>query len=217
MGFLGYAKVACTQPRRVAATSLARRVALEVGCSLGTKVGFQIRHDKRCNDNTQIKFMTDGIFLLECLKEDNLRDYSAIILDEVHERTLNMDTIFGLVKQVLKKRMDLKVIVTSATMNSGGFAEYFDNAPSFEIPGRQHDVQVFYSDYDIDPLQMTNQITKKVVEINLKKSPGDILVFMTGKLEIEEAADALEKTLSSYSDCDSDSDSDSSLKDSRTF
>ena len=140
-------------------------------------------------------FMTDGIFLLECLKEDNLRDYSAIILDEVHERTLNMDTIFGLVKQALKKRTDLKVIVTSATMDSGKFAEYFDNAPSYEIPGRQYDVQVSYLDQDVILRSMTHQVVQKVVGIHRGNDPGDILAFMTGKEEIEDAAEEIQQVL----------------------
>ena len=191
----GRKKIVCTQPRRVAAKSLAARVAEEVGCQLGTDVGYQIRHEKKCDDNTKIIFMTDGVFLIECLKDDDLRDYSVVILDEVHERTLNMDATFGIVKEILKKRSTLKVIVTSATMNSGDFSKYFNNAETIEIEGRQFKVPITYEDKDTPLRTMVNDVVQKVAMIHWQNGPGDILAFLTGKEEIEDAADALDDIL----------------------
>merc|ERR1719341_3198759 len=144
-GYTQYGMVGCTQPRRVAAMSVAKRVSDEVGCELGDDVGYSIRFEDCTSDKTQIKYMTDGILLRESLREPDLDMYSVIIMDEAHERSLNTDVLFGLLRSVVARRTDLKLIVTSATMNSEKFATFFGNVPTFKIPGRTFPVEVMYS------------------------------------------------------------------------
>jgi pre-mRNA-splicing factor ATP-dependent RNA helicase DHX38/PRP16 len=123
--------IGCTQPRRVAAVSVAARVATEVGTKLGDIVGYSIRFEDVCSSHTVIKYMTDGVLLRESLNDADLENYSAIIMDEAHERSLNTDVLFGILKKVAQRRTDIKIIITSATMNAQKFSQFFDNAPIF--------------------------------------------------------------------------------------
>ncbi|CAG8708548.1 22624_t:CDS:2 [Dentiscutata erythropus] len=188
-GFAARGKIGCTQPRRVAAMSVAKRVAEEVGCRLGEEVGYTIRFEDCTSPNTQIKYMTDGTLLRECLLDPNLTQYSVIILDEAHERTINTDVLFGLLKKTLKNRPELRVIVTSATLNAEKFSKYFYNCMIFTIPGQNFPVEVLYTkepetDY-LDAALIT------VMQIHLSEPPGDILLFLTGQEEIDTACEIL--------------------------
>lgn len=188
-GYAKYGKIACTQPRRVAAMSVAKRVSEEFGCKLGEYVGYSIRFDDCCSQDTIIKYMTDGMLLREALIDKNLTQYSVIMLDEAHERTIHTDILFGLLKQALRVRNDLKLIVTSATLDADKFTAFFNNCPKFSIPGRTFPVEVFYaketeSDY-LDAALIT------VMQIHLTEPRGDILVFLTGQEEIDTACQIL--------------------------
>jgi pre-mRNA-splicing factor ATP-dependent RNA helicase DHX38/PRP16 len=125
--------------------SVAQRVANEMGCKLGSTVGYSIRFEDCTSQETQIKYMTDGILLRESLNDADLDKYCAIVMDEAHERSLNTDVLFGLLKKVTERRLDLKLIITSATMNSQKFSDFFGNAPIFHIPGRTFPVDTFFS------------------------------------------------------------------------
>ncbi|KAJ9662404.1 DEAH-box ATP-dependent RNA helicase prp22 [Coniosporium apollinis] len=188
-GFANEGMIGCTQPRRVAAMSVAQRVAEEVGCKLGHEVGYTIRFEDCTNSDTKIKYMTDGIMQREILLDPLLSKYSVIMLDEAHERTIATDVLFGLLKKALKRRPDLKVIVTSATLDAEKFSEYFYNCPIFTIPGRTYPVEIMYSrepesDY-LDAALVT------VMQIHLTEPPGDILLFLTGKEEIDTSCEIL--------------------------
>merc|ERR1719201_2073987 len=137
--------IACTQPRRVAAMSVSQRVADELDVSLGTHVGYSIRFEDRTSAETILKFMTDGMLLREAMGDPMLDKYSCIILDEAHERTLATDVLFGLVKEVMKQRPDMKVIIMSATLDATKMQEYFNDCPLLNIPGRTFPVEVFYT------------------------------------------------------------------------
>lgn len=148
MNEAGYTRngvIGCTQPRRVAAVSVAQRVADEMGVKLGSDVGYSIRFEDCTSPETKIKYMTDGILLRESLTDPDLDKYCAIVMDEAHERSLNTDVIFGLLKKVTQNRMDLKIIITSATMNADKFSTFFGGAPVFNIPGRTFPVDIFFS------------------------------------------------------------------------
>lgn len=189
--------VGCTQPRRVAAMSVAKRVSEEVGCKLGEDVGYSIRfEDKTSYTKTRIKYLTEGILLREMLTDPNLDSYSCIIMDEAHERSLNTDILLGLFRQLLRRRRDLKLIVTSATMNADRFSIFFGNAPQFFIPGRTFPVDVFYSKTATPDYVET--AVKQVMTIHLGnlKSDGDILVFMTGQEDIEATCELINEKLS---------------------
>lgn len=188
-GFANHGMIGCTQPRRVAAMSVAKRVAEEVGCKLGQEVGYTIRFEDCTSPETKIKYMTDGMLQREILVDPNLRKYSVIMLDEAHERTIATDVLFGLLKKTLKRRPDLKVIVTSATLDADKFSEYFNKCPIFTIPGRTYPVEVMYSrepesDY-LDAALVT------VMQIHLNEPPGDILLFLTGQEEIDTSCEIL--------------------------
>ncbi|GJW53731.1 probable pre-mRNA-splicing factor ATP-dependent RNA helicase DEAH5 [Tanacetum coccineum] len=188
-GYTTRGKIGCTQPRRVAAMSVAKRVAEEFGCRLGEEVGYSIRFEDRTGPGTVIKYMTDGMLLREILLDKKLCQYSVIMLDEAHERTINTDVLFGLLKGLLKRRPDLRLIVTSATLDADKFSGYFFNCNIFTIPGRTFPVEIFYakqpeSDY-LDAALIV------VMEIHLKEPEGDILVFLTGQEEIEYACQCL--------------------------
>lgn len=188
-GFAEHGIIGCTQPRRVAAMSVAKRVAEEVGCRLGQEVGYTIRFEDCTSPETRIKYMTDGMLQREVLLDPNLSKYSVIMLDEAHERTIATDVLFGLLKKTLKRRPDLKVIVTSATLDAAKFSEYFNKCPIFTIPGRTFPVEVMYSkepesDY-LDAALVT------VMQIHLTEPPGDILLFLTGQEEIDTSSEIL--------------------------
>lgn len=144
-GYTANGKIGCTQPRRVAAMSVAKRVAEEVGCRLGEEVGYAIRFEDCTSPSTVIKYMTDGMLLREALLDDAVSAYSVIILDEAHERTIHTDVLFGILKGILRRRKDLKVIVTSATLDAEKFSSYFFDCPIFTIPGRTYPVEVMYT------------------------------------------------------------------------
>lgn len=188
-GHANQGMIGCTQPRRVAAMSVAARVADEVGCRLGEEVGYTIRFEDKTNENTKIKYMTDGIMQREILLDPELSKYSVIMLDEAHERTIATDVLFGLLKKTLKRRPDLKVIVTSATLDAEKFSTYFNECPILSIPGRTFPVEIMYSrepesDY-LDAALTT------VMQIHLTEKPGDILLFLTGKEEIDTSCEVL--------------------------
>ena len=149
-GYTKYGMIGCTQPRRVAAMSVAKRVADEMEVELGDDVGYSIRFEDVTSDKTIIKYMTDGILLRESLREPDLDHYSCIIMDEAHERSLNTDVLFGLLRSVVARRSDLKLIITSATMDSSKFADFFGNVPVFTIPGRTFPVDCLYSKTNVE-------------------------------------------------------------------
>eukprot|EP00894_Picocystis_sp_ML_P000616 jgi/Pico_ML_1/51133/g2216.t1 len=188
----GYGKrgmVGCTQPRRVAAMSVAARVAHEMDVKLGREVGYSIRFEDCTSEKTSIKYMTDGMLLREFLNEPDLGMYSAMMVDEAHERTLHTDVLFGLVKDIARYRPDLKLLISSATLDAEKFSEYFDNAPIFRIPGRRYPVDIMYTkapeaDY-LDAAVVT------VLQIHVTQPDGDVLVFLTGQEEIETAEEIL--------------------------
>ncbi|KIM61315.1 hypothetical protein SCLCIDRAFT_25946 [Scleroderma citrinum Foug A] len=183
--------VACTQPRRVAAMSVAKRVAEEMDVELGRHVGYSIRFEDMTEPGTTfLKYMTDGMLLREAMNDPELSRYSTIILDEAHERTLATDILMGIVKNLAKRRPDLKVIVMSATLDALKFQKYFglrsdSPAPLFKVPGRTHPVEVFYTQ-EPEPDYVEAAI-RTVLMIHRAEDPGDILLFLTGEEEIEDA------------------------------
>ncbi|GJD06313.1 Pre-mRNA-splicing factor ATP-dependent RNA helicase PRP16 [Galdieria sulphuraria] len=183
----GYSKrgiIGCTQPRRVAAVSVANRVAEEMQVELGKEVGYAIRFEDFTCEKTVIKYMTDGILLRESLSDPDLEKYSCVIMDEAHERSLNTDVLFGILKQLASRRSDLKIIVTSATLESEKFAEFFGRVPVFRIPGRTYPVDIFHSKSVVE--DYVEGAVRQVLQIHLQATvPGDILVFMTGQEDIE--------------------------------
>lgn len=185
-------KVGCTQPRRVAAMSVAARVAEEMGVKVGNEVGYSIRFEDATSDKTILKYMTDGMLLREFLTEPDLGAYSALMIDEAHERTLHTDILFGLVKDIARFRPELKLLISSATMDAQKFAKYFDDAPIFNIPGRRYPVDIHYT-----PQPEANYLAAAVTtifQIHITQGKGDILVFLTGQEEIEAAEQNLQET-----------------------
>ncbi|KAI9478307.1 MAG: P-loop containing nucleoside triphosphate hydrolase protein [Benjaminiella poitrasii] len=177
--------IACTQPRRVAAMSVAQRVADEMDVKLGQEVGYSIRFEDNTSPNTFLKYMTDGMLLREAMTDPLMSRYSAVILDEAHERTLNTDILMGLLKEVCRKRKDLQVIVMSATLDAEKFQKYFDDAPLLSVPGRTFPVEIFYTpEPERDYLEAA---IRTCLQIHLSEPEGDILVFLTGEEEIETA------------------------------
>ncbi|KAJ8934686.1 hypothetical protein NQ318_015155 [Aromia moschata] len=194
-GFTARGKIGCTQPRRVAAMSVAKRVAEEFGCRLGQEVGYTIRFEDCTSPETIIKYMTDGMLLRECLMDLDLKQYSVIMLDEAHERTIHTDVLFGLLKQAVTKRAELKLIVTSATLDAVKFSQYFFEAPIFTIPGRTFPVEVLYTKEPETDYLDASLIT--VMQIHLREPPGDILLFLTGQEEIDTACEILYERMKS--------------------
>ncbi|CAF2060398.1 unnamed protein product [Rotaria magnacalcarata] len=181
--------IGCTQPRRVAAMSVAARVAEEMNVKLGREVGYSIRFEDCSSERTIIKYMTDGMLLREFLGEPDLASYSVLIVDEAHERTLHTDILFGLVKDIARFRPKLKLLISSATLDAEKFSQFFDDAPIFRIPGRRFPVDIYYTkapeaDY-VDAAVVT------VLQIHVTQPLGDILVFLTGQEEIELANEML--------------------------
>lgn len=176
-------KIGCTQPRRVAAMSVSARVSQEMGVKLGHEVGYSIRFEDCTSEKTILKYMTDGMLLREFLGDPKLESYSVIMVDEAHERTLSTDILFGLVKDIARYRNDLKLLISSATLDAEKFSDFFDSAPIFKIPGRRYPVDIHFTlapeaDY-IDAAIVT------VLQIHVTQPAGDILVFLTGQEEIE--------------------------------
>jgi ATP-dependent RNA helicase HrpA len=185
-----------TQPRRIAARSVAERIASELGTELGTVAGYQVRFTGSTSDGTLIKVMTDGILLAEMQRDRRLRRYDTLIIDEAHERSLNIDFILGYLKRLLPTRPDLKVVITSATIDPGRFSKAFWDAPVIEVSGRTYPVEVRYrpladpDDPAGEPRDQVQGITEAVAELRAE-GPGDILVFLSGEREIRDTADAL--------------------------
>ncbi|XP_037319651.2 ATP-dependent RNA helicase DHX8 isoform X2 [Pungitius pungitius] len=188
-GYTTRGKIGCTQPRRVAAMSVAKRVSEEYGCCLGQEVGYTIRFEDCTSPETVIKYMTDGMLLRECLIDSELGQYAIIMLDEAHERTIHTDVLFGLLKKTVMKRTDMKLIVTSATLDAVKFSQYFYEAPIFTIPGRTYPVEVLYTKEPETDYLDASLIT--VMQIHLTEPPGDVLVFLTGQEEIDTACEIL--------------------------
>ncbi len=192
-GYSTYGMIGCTQPRRVAAMSVAKRVSEEVGCKLGSTVGYAIRFEDVTSSETVIKYMTDGVLLRESLRDPDIEHYSVIIMDEAHERSLNTDVLMGLMKKVLARRRDLKLIVTSATMDSDKFALFFGSAPVFHIPGRTFPVDVMFNKTTCE--DYVEGAVRQTIAIHLGSAPGDILIFMTGQEDIEATCAVLEERM----------------------
>ncbi|OIN04528.1 ATP-dependent RNA helicase HrpA [Oceanisphaera psychrotolerans] len=183
-----------TQPRRLAARSVATRLAQELECELGQRVGYKVRFNDQVSEGTQVKLMTDGILLAEIQQDRMLRQYDTIIIDEAHERSLNIDFIMGYLKQLLPKRPDLKVIITSATIDPERFSRHFNEAPIISVSGRTYPVELRYRPL-VDDNRERDQlqgIFDAVTELT-NEGPGDILIFMNGEREIRDTADALNK------------------------
>uniref|UniRef100_A0A914YD18 RNA helicase n=1 Tax=Panagrolaimus superbus TaxID=310955 RepID=A0A914YD18_9BILA len=186
----GNKRIGCTQPRRVAAMSVATRVAEEVGTKCGIKVGYSIRFEDCTSEKTMIKYMTDGMLLREFLNEPDLASYSVMMIDEAHERTLHTDILFGLVKDIARFRPDLKLLISSATLDAEKFSKFFDEAPIFRIPGRRFPVDIYYT--KAPEADYCDAAVISVLQIHLSQPlPGDILVFLTGQEEIEAVQEAL--------------------------
>ena len=189
-----------TQPRRLAARSVATRIAEELHTELGQQVGFKVRFSDQSSEHSYIKLMTDGILLAECHHDPYLNQYDTIIIDEAHERSLNIDFLLGYIKQLIAKRHDLKVIITSATIDPERFSRHFNNAPIINVSGRTYPVEVWYrplhkldeDDEDNDPIDMQQGIVDAVLETT-KIDRGDILVFLSGERDIRETTEALKK------------------------
>ena len=200
--------IAHTQPRRIAARSVASRVAEELATPLGGLVGYQVRFEDQSDANTLVKLMTDGILLAETQHDRFLERYDTIIVDEAHERSLNIDFLLGYLKTLLPRRPDLKVIITSATIDLQRFSEHFDDAPIIEVSGRTFPVDTWYrpltAEQDEEGNQIENDLTVDQAilaaldeiasfERSERKTPGDVLVFLPGEREIRDAADILRK------------------------
>ncbi|MGH3932075.1 MAG: ATP-dependent RNA helicase HrpA, partial [Pseudonocardiaceae bacterium] len=182
-----------TQPRRLAARTVAERIAEELSVPVGGAVGWKVRFTDRASDDTLVKLMTDGILLAEIQSDRLLRQYDTLIIDEAHERSLNIDFVLGYLKQLLPRRQDLKVIITSATIDPERFSRHFDNAPVIEVSGRAYPVEIRYRPYGVesgDDRDQTQAICDALAELRAE-SPGDVLVFLSGEREIRDTQDAL--------------------------
>lgn len=192
----GKAKIiACTQPRRVAAMSVAKRVAQEMNVPLGNEVGYTIRFEDNTNENTIIKYMTDGMLLREFLTNPELDKYSCIMIDEAHERTLSTEIILSLLKDIILHRKDLKLLIASATINADKFSAFFNSAPIFSIPGRRFPVDIHYTK-NPEANYVQAAITTIFQIHTTQELPGDILVFLTGQDEIELMELSLQEAIS---------------------
>ena len=212
--------IGCTQPRRVAAMSVAARVAVEAGCKLGAEVGYSIRFEDCTSEDTRIKYLTDGMLLREFLSTPDLAPYSVMMVDEAHERTLHTDVLFGLAKDVARFRPDLKLLISSATLDAEKFSEFFDGAPIFRIPGRRYPVDILYT--RAPEADYVHAAVVTVLQIHVSQplanggrkevgggggdkkadssaaaaaAGGDILVFLTGQEEIEAAEELIKSRL----------------------
>ncbi len=198
---LGRKKIAHTQPRRIAARSVAERIAEELSVSLGDLVGYQVRFTDKASDKTQVKVMTDGILLNAIQQDPMLKRYDTVIIDEAHERSLNIDFLLGYLKQLLPKRPDLKLIITSATIDPESFSNHFSGAPIIEVSGRTYPIEIRYrpvardsAEEDVDSSSSASDYLDGLISAldELATEPeGDTLVFLSGESEIKDAMDAI--------------------------
>ncbi|CCD23708.1 RNA helicase NDAI_0C00470 [Naumovozyma dairenensis CBS 421] len=187
-----HGSIAVTQPRRVAAINLATRVAQEFGCNLGSTVGYSVRFDNCTNSKTRLKYLTDGMLLRELMMDRNLKEYSVVIIDEAHERTVLTDLILGFLKSLIQgPRPDLKIIVMSATIQAEKFSQFFNNAPILFVEGRKFRVTQYYLKAPSDDI--VDSIIRCCVQINQSEQMGDILCFLPGQEEIDKAVTILNK------------------------
>ncbi|PIA51265.1 hypothetical protein AQUCO_01100242v1 [Aquilegia coerulea] len=198
-GYTKHGIVAVTQPRRVAAVSVARRVAQELGVQLGEEVGYAIRFEDRTSERTRIKYLTDGVLLRESLSNPELDQYSVVILDEAHERSLNTDILLGLMKRLVKIRQtNLKVLITSATLDGGKVSRFFSDCPVLTVPGKLFPVEIFYSSER--PTSYVESSLKTALDIHIREPEGDVLIFMTGQDDIEKMISKLEEKVQSLAE-----------------
>ncbi len=189
-------KIGHTQPRRLAARAVSQRIAEELKTELGNEVGFKVRFSDKSNEKSYIKLMTDGILLAECNHDPYLNQYDTIIIDEAHERSLNIDFLLGYLKRLIKKRKDLKIIITSATIDPDRFSKHFNNAPVINVSGRTYPVEVRYRPYQATDSDNNKNLQDGIIDAVNELSRidrGDILVFLSGERDIRETADALNK------------------------
>ena len=189
-------KIGHTQPRRLAARAVSQRIAEELNTELGNEVGFKVRFSDRSNEKSYIKLMTDGILLAECNHDAFLNQYDTIIIDEAHERSLNIDFLLGYLKRLIQKRKDLKIIITSATIDPDRFSRHFNDAPVINVSGRTYPVEVRYRPYQQAESEESKSLQQGIIDaVNelSKIDRGDILVFLSGERDIRETADALVK------------------------
>lgn len=184
-------RLGCTQPRRLAAVAVARRIAEELNGEVGGFVGYQVRFDDHTGPETRIKMMTDGILLAETQNDPDLRQYHTIILDEAHERSLNIDFLLGYMKLLLARRRDLKLIISSATMDAASFSDFFDGAPVVNVEGRTYHVDLHYMPPRNTEEELADHVCRAVEWLSEYDSKGDVLVFLPGEREIRDCADAL--------------------------
>lgn len=187
----GGRRIGCTQPRRLAATSVARRVAEEMEVNLGGEVGYQIRFEDRCSPETLVKFMTDGVLLAETRGDPQLRQYDTVIVDEAHERSLNIDFILGYLKRILERRRDLKVIISSATLDAETFSGFFGGAPVIAVAGRVFPVEDVFMPPLREGERLADQVLRAVEWLGEMDRLGDTLVFLPGEREIRDATDLI--------------------------
>jgi HrpA-like RNA helicase len=187
--------IGCTQPRRLATITVASRVASERNVKLGNQVGYTIRFEDITTNLTSIKYMTEGILIKDCIKNGNLSFYSIIILDEAHERTINIDILMGICKKIISRRDDFNLVITSATLNIHKFSLYFNRCPIFAIPGRKFPVLVFFSNKIIDNYIEAN--IKTILQIHFTNKNGDILSYLTGMREIEQSCQLIKQKINS--------------------
>jgi ATP-dependent helicase HrpA len=197
MGRGSMGRIGHTQPRRIAARSVAARIAQELNTELGGLVGFKVRFDERVSDRSAIKLMTDGILLAETQGDPQLREYDTLVIDEAHERSLNIDFLLGYLKRLVESRKDLKLVITSATIDAERFSRHFGGAPVVEVSGRLFPVEVRYRPVEGDEEDTTREEEERAlaeaVEDLCREGEGDVLVFLPGEREIRDAAETLRK------------------------
>ena len=195
-GLLREGMMAVTQPRRVAATSVAKRVAEERGSRIGGEVGYTVRFDDSTSAATRVKFMTDGVLVREALSDPELRKYAVVMLDEAHERSISTDLLFGLLRGVLARRRDLRLIVSSATLNTAMIAGFFVGAPTLRVPGRAYDVAIYHARNKARTRRAALESAAEIaLRVHRDEEEGHILLFMTGQREIEEACASIARKL----------------------